>query len=200
VETPETLLNWLRSGRDDANDIVDLPWEVRAVEPNLYIAEHPRMPFSLMLSFEEGFVRLLAPLGLETYTLSNDDKLKIYHALLRLNAEVKLMKFILAGMNDDVYLAVDLDLKSLGKDEFNDALSALLWGLLSAVSALNLEESFQRALEERVLAMVYERLQKGATKDDLLAFLTVKVGMPREEAEKLLQRILLGLEDEREYL
>lgn len=198
MEVLEKVLEWLRSGNDDANDIVDLPWTVKQLEPNLYMAEHPRMPFTLLVSFGDGFIRLLAPMGLETFSMTKDEKLKVYHALLKLNAEINLMKFILMGMNDDVYLAVDLDSSTLGKKEFNDALSALLFGLLSAVSALGLESEFESLLRERVLAMVYERLRKGASREELLEFLVSKVGMPRKEALALLSEVLPE-EDERGY-
>ncbi|WP_297550344.1 DNA-binding protein [Thermococcus sp.] len=198
MEVLEKVLEWLRSGNDDANDIVDLPWTVKQLEPNLYMAEHPRMPFTLLVSFGDGFIRLLAPMGLETFSMTKDEKLKVYHALLKLNAEINLMKFILMGMNDDVYLAVDLDSSTLGKKEFNDALSALLFGLLSAVSALGLESEFENLLRERVLAMVYERLRKGASREELLEFLVSKVGMPRKEALALLSEVLPE-EDERGY-
>ncbi|NJE49635.1 DNA-binding protein [Thermococcus sp. 9N3] len=199
VEIRDVVLDWLRSGKDDANDIVDLPWEVKQLEPNLYVADHPKMPFTLLLSFGEGFIRLLAPMGLETFSMTKDEKLKVYHALLRLNAEINLMKFLLMGMNDDVYLAVDLDTSNLGKAEFNDALSALLVGLLSAVSALNLEEEFEALLKERVLAMVYERLRKGASREELLDFLVSRVGMPENEALTLLAEVLPE-EQDRGYL
>lgn len=198
MEVLEKVLEWLSSGNDDANDIVDLPWTVKQLEPNLYMAEHPRMPFTLLVSFGDGFIRLLAPMGLETFSMTKDEKLKVYHALLKLNAEINLMKFILMGMNDDVYLAVDLDSSTLGKKEFNDALSALLFGLLSAVSALGLESEFESLLRERVLAMVYERLRKGASREELLEFLVSKVGMPRKEALALLSEVLPE-EDERGY-
>ncbi|WP_297495697.1 DNA-binding protein [Thermococcus sp.] len=188
----------MRSGNDEANDIIDLPWAVKQLEPNLYAAEHPRMPFTLLVSFGDGFIRLLVPMGLETFSMTKDEKLKVYHALLKLNAEINLMKFILMGMNDDVYLAVDLDSSTLGKKEFNDALSALLFGLLSAVSSLGLENEFENLLRECVLAMVYERLRKGASREELLEFLISKVGMPREEARALLSEVLPE-EDERGY-
>ncbi|WP_297480729.1 DNA-binding protein [Thermococcus sp.] len=188
----------MRSGNDEANDIIDLPWAVKQLEPNLYAAEHQRMPFTLLVSFGDGFIRLLVPMGLETFSMTKDEKLKVYHALLKLNAEINLMKFILMGMNDDVYLAVDLDSSTLGKKEFNDALSALLFGLLSAVSSLGLENEFENLLRECVLAMVYERLRKGASREELLEFLISKVGMPREEARALLSEVLPE-EDERGY-
>ena len=183
------VLEWLREGTDTAEDIVDLPWALKELQPGAYVAEHPRMPFSVLVTFSDEFVHLLVPLGLETFSMSKDDKLKVYHALLRLNDQVNLMKFTLAGMDDEVYLRVDLDKKTLGKEEFNDALTSLLIGLLSAISALGLEQAFQQEVFDRIVAMVLERLQKGATREELMRFLTVKVGMPEKDAKDLLDQI-----------
>ncbi|ASJ08166.1 DNA-binding protein [Thermococcus siculi] len=183
------VLEWLRSGNDEAQDIVDLPWSVQQIQPGTYVAEHPRMPFSLLVSFSEGFIHLVVPLGLETFSMVKDDKLKVYHTLLRLNEQVNMMKFTLSGMNDDVYLRVDLDKKTLGKEEFNDALTALLIGLLSAVSVLGLEEEFAQEVFDRIVGMVVERMQRGATREELMRFLTVKVGMSVEDAKALLDQV-----------
>ncbi|AFL95258.1 hypothetical protein CL1_1055 [Thermococcus cleftensis] len=183
------VLEWLREGDDTAQDIVDLPWSVREVQPGTYLAEHPRMPFSLLVVFSEGFVHLLVPMGLETFSMSNNEKLRVYHTLLRLNDQVNLMKFTLSGMDDDVYLRVDLDKKTLGKDEFNDALTALLIGLMSAVSAMGLEEAFEREIFDRIVGMVLERVERGASRDELMRFLTVKVGMSVEDAKNLLNEV-----------
>ncbi|NJE01990.1 DNA-binding protein [Thermococcus sp. JdF3] len=183
------VLGWLKAGDDTAEDIVDLPWSVKAIQPNTYVAEHPRMPFSLLVVFSEGFIHLLVPLGLETFSMANEDRLKVYHTLLRLNDQVNMMKFTLSGMNDDVYLRVDLDKKTLGKEEFNDALTALLIGLLSAVSALGLEEAFAREIFDRIVGMVVDRVDKGASREELMKFLTVKVGMSVEDARNLLDEV-----------
>ena len=194
----DEVLTWLRSGRDDAKDIVDLPWNVREIEPHKYLAEHPRMPFQLLLIFTEDFVRLLVPFGLETISLETADRMKVYRILLKLNDQINLMKFVLSGMNDDVYLRVDLDRKTLGKAEFNDALTALFIGMLTAVSALGLEEEFQRELFDRLVAMILERLQKGATRSELEEFLVRKVGMPKPDAESLLDQIFAAKKSEEE--
>lgn len=189
------VIEWLKSGADSARDIVDLPWSLKELQPGVYLAEHPRMPFSLMVAFSGDFVRLIIPLGLETLSMSTEERLKVYHTLLRLNDDVHLMKFALSGMNDDVYLRADLDKKTLGKDEFNDALAALLIGLLSAVSALGLEKEFEDEIFDRIVGMVVERIQKGASREELMRFLTVKVGMPKGDAKALLTQIFNAVEN-----
>ena len=192
------IIEWLKEGYDGARDIVDLPWTVTKTGPDRYIAEYPKMPFVLNLIFDEGFVYLLVPLGIETLTLPNDEKLKIYHALLRLNGHINLLKFTLSGMNDEIVLRVDLDKKTLGKGEFNDALTVLLLGLNYVVQVLGLEEDFAQSVFERVIGMVLERIEKGATKEELMKFLTVKVGMSQEEAKTLLDQIFEAVKSQEE--
>ncbi len=55
VDIEAQVLEWLRSGSEDAADIVDLPWEVRPP---------------------------VIPISLETCGLSNEDKLYVYPTLL----------------------------------------------------------------------------------------------------------------------
>ena len=188
-ELEKEVINWLRSGRDDAKDIVDLPWNVREIGPHRYLAEHPKMPFQLLLIFTEDFIRLVVPFGIETISLETADRMKVYRILLKLNDQINLMKFVLSDVNDNVYLRVDLDRKTLGKEEFNDALTALLVGMLTGVSALGLEEEFQQELLDRIIGMILERLEKGASRDELMKFLTLKVGMTAEDAKSLLDEV-----------
>ncbi|ALM76070.1 hypothetical protein [Thermococcus barophilus] len=186
----EQVIQWLREGRDDAQDIVDLPWNVKKIEEHFYIAEYPKMPFVLNILFSEEFVHLMVPFGLETTALPLAERLKIYHAMLVLNDKINLLKFTLSGINDEIILRVDLDRKTLGKAEFNDALTALLIGINELVRALKVEEDFAQAVFERIVLMLIDRIQRGATRDDLIKFLVVKVGMSKEEAEKFIDEIL----------
>jgi len=195
------VLEWLKAGNDDAEDIVDLPWNVKQVGENHYVAEHPKIPFSLNVLFMDGFVRLAVPSGIETIAMRLEEKVKTYHTLLVLNERMNLLKFTLSGMNDEITLRVDLDEKSLGKDEFNDALTALLVGMNVLVDSLGLTQEFQEMVFERLALMVIERLQSGASEKEIIDFLTKKVGMKREEAEALLTDIKKAVkEDERGYI
>jgi len=186
----ETILGWLKEGDDGAKDIVDLPWVVNPVRDHVYLAEHPRLPFTLLLVFSDEFVQLVVPLGLETLSMNTEDRLRVYHALLKLSDGINLLKYTLSGMNDEVTLRVDLDKKTLGKAEFNDALTVLLVGLQAAVTNLGLEEEFSNEIFERLVGMVVSRLEKGATKEELMQFLVQKVGMPEKDARELLAMIL----------
>ncbi|NJE01989.1 DNA-binding protein [Thermococcus sp. JdF3] len=184
------ILEWLRTGREDAADIVDLPWDVKAVDESVYVAEHPKMPFTLVVMFSDGFVHLVIPTSLETYGMNDEDRLYVYHTLLELNDRIYMMKFSLGRPNDVVNIRVDLDKKTLGKEEFNDALTALAIGLLSGVEALGLEEEFVERVFDRILYMLLERVEKGYTYEQLMEFLTVKVGLDEAEARGLLDSVL----------
>ncbi|ASJ05505.1 DNA-binding protein [Thermococcus barossii] len=190
------VLEWLRTGREDAADIVDLPWEVKAVDESMYVAEHPKMPFTLVVMFSDEFVHLVIPTSLETYGMSDEDRLYVYHTLLELNDRIYMMKFSLGRPNDVVNIRVDLDKKTLGKEEFNDALTALAVGLLSGVSALGLEEEFVERIFDRIVVMLLERIQKGYTYEQLIEFLTIKVGLEEKDAKELLDAVLEAVEEE----
>ncbi|MDV3104071.1 DNA-binding protein [Thermococcus waiotapuensis] len=194
------VLEWLQTGRDDAEDIVDLPWSVKQVGENHYVAEHPKIPFMLNVLFMDGFVRLVVPSGIETIAMELGDRVKTYHTLLVLNERMNMLKFTLSGMNDEITLRVDLDEKSLGKEEFNDALTALLVGMNVLMDALGLTEEFQEAIFERLSMMIIERIQKGASEREIIDFLTRKVGMPESEARTLLSEIKKAMKgDDRGY-
>jgi len=196
IPVEEQVLKWLKEGRDDAEDIVDFPWNVKKQSEHVYLAEYPKIPFVLNVVFTEGFVHLIVPFGLETVSLEPSERLKLYHTLLLLNDKINLLKFTLSGFNEEIVLRVDLDRKSLGKEEFNDALTSLLIGVNELVKALGLEKDFARSIFERVALMIIERLQRGATKKDLVKFLVVKVGMKREEAEAFIDEIIKAQKEE----
>lgn len=198
----DRILEWLRTGRDEAEDIIDLPWEVKKVGETHYVAEHPKIPFLLNIVFADDFIRLAVPSGIETMAMRLEERLKTYHTLLVLNERMNMLKFTLSGMNDEITLRVDLDEKSLEKEEFNDALTALLVGMNVLMNSLGLTEEFREAIFERLSMLIIERLQRGMGEAEILSFLTKKVGLNREEARALLSEIkkVIKGDDEMGYL
>jgi hypothetical protein len=184
------ILDWLMSGRDDASDIVDLPWKVEEIEKGVYTAEHPSVPMHLMVVFSEKFVHLIVPTTIETAEMDDAEKLDIYRKLLMLNERVHMMKFALGEPDGQIRLMVDLDKATLGKDEFNDALTALTIGVLAGVMALGIEQEFVEKVFARIVSMLVERIQKGETEEQLMEFLTVKVGMDVRDAKDLLDAVM----------
>ncbi len=189
------VLDWLMSGNDDAADIVDLPWRVDKIEKGVYTAEHPSVPMHLMVIFSEKFVHLIVPTAIETGDMEDAEKLDVYRKLLMLNSRIHMMKFAVDEPNGQIRLMVDLDKATLGKEEFNDALSALTIGVLAGVMALGIEEEFVQKVFARIVSMLVERIQKGESEEQLMEFLTVKVGMDIRDARNLLDAVMNALNE-----
>ena len=196
ADVENQLLEWLREGSEDAVDIVDLPWEVKMVSEGTYLAEHPKMPFKLLVYFTPEFVVLEAPTNLAVDELPEEVRPLVYRTLLELNDAVYMMKFALTDPNGTVAIRVDLDKKTLGKAEFNDALTSMLFGLLIGVMSLGVEEEFIQNFVNRILESLQEKVRKGYTYDQLLEFMTVRVGVSEEDAKKIVDELLRSMSDE----
>ena len=190
------VLAWLTAGEEGAADIVDLPWKVEEIEKDVYVAEHSSIPFTLVVMFTERYVKLAVPTNLRVNEFDLNDRLFIYETLMMLNDKINLMKYSVGGDDNQVRIRVDLDKSSLGKEEFNNALSSLVIGLLVGVSALGLEEEFLQRVLTRIVDMLVYRIEQGSTEEELMYFLTVEVGMGEEEASELLEAVLKSMEEE----
>ncbi len=189
------VLQWLTAGNDDAKDIVDLPWRVEEIDIGLYYAEHPSVPMRLLVMFSDNFVHLVVPTTIETAGMSDEERLRIYETLLWLNDKVHMMKYSIGGDEETIRLRVDLDKKTLGKEEFNDALTALLLGVIVGVKALGIEEEFLEKVMARIIDMLVYRISTGASEEELLDFLTNTVGMDVRDARDLLDAVLRAMEE-----
>lgn len=187
----EEIVKWLTSGSDNSEDPVNLIWDVK-VDQNMITAEHPKVPFVLNILISNRIVRMNVHTGLETALLDPIQRLDISRKLLFLNDRTSLVKFVIRGINEEIVLTSELDLASISKEEFNDALTGLITALYLMIKEFKLEEEFNKQLAQRVILMVQERMKKGATKEDLLAFLINKVGMDEDSANKLLNEITKG--------
>ncbi len=183
------ILSWLTNGKDDARDIVDLPWKVEEIEKDAYLAEHPSVPMHLMVIFSENFVHLVVPTTIETENMDPETKIEVYKRLLMLNDKLHMMKYTIGGENGQIRLRVDLAKSTLGKSEFNDALTALVLGVLAGVMALGIEKEFMEKVLARIVMMLVERIEKGESEEELMNFLTVKVGMDVRDAKNLLEQV-----------
>ncbi|MCI4434394.1 MAG: CBS domain-containing protein [Thermoplasmata archaeon] len=185
------ILKWLTSGSDKSEDPANLIWDVK-VQDNLIIAEHPKVPFILHITFVNRIIKMDVYTGLETALLDPIQRLDISRKLLFLNDRTALVKFTIRGINEEIVLSSDLDLASINKEEFSDALTGLITALYMMIKEFKLEEEFNKQLAERVVLMVKERMNMGATRDDLMSFLINKVGLDEDNARKLLDEIIKG--------
>ncbi|MDP8011523.1 MAG: cyclic nucleotide-binding/CBS domain-containing protein [Thermoplasmata archaeon] len=185
----QEIIKWLTSGSDKSEDPVNLIWDVK-LNQNMIVAEHPKVPFILNIMIANRIVKLNVHTGLETALLDPIQRLDISRKLLFLNDRTSLVKFVIRGINEEIVLSSELDLASISKEEFGDALTGLITALYLMIKEFKLEEEFNKQLAQRVILMIQERMQKGATREDLLNFLINKVGMDQDSANKLLDEIV----------
>ena len=183
------VIQWLAGGDETSTNLVDIPWKVRDLD-KLLVLESDKVPFSLFLSFEEKTVKIFFRTGIETAVLENQPRLAIYRTLLLLNRQIDLVKFMLDGMNEEVVSRVDLELESLTKAELNEGLNTLLSSIYLMIRALKLEEQFQAEVTQRMVMMVQDMINQGKSRDDIENYLVAKVGLSKEDAEILLNKLI----------
>lgn len=197
------ISKWLREGSDDSEDLVDLPWNVeeREEEGIYYImAEHPKVPFPLLIVVNGHFVHIFLDTAFDTDSFELAKRLKIYKSLLHLNNETNMMKFTLLGDGETITIRLDLDLVSFNKQVFDDALTALLTGLYMMVDRLELRSEFQELVFDRIIKMVMERIEKGLSREEVKGFLVKRVGINEDDAEKMVEEIFKEIRKERRKL
>ncbi len=183
------VIQWLAGGDETSTNLVDIPWKVRDLDKFL-VLESDKVPFSLFLSFEEKIVKIFFRTGIETAVLENQPRLAIYRTLLLLNRQIDLVKFMLDGMNEEVVSRVDLELEGLSKMELNEGLNTLLSSIYLMIRALKLEEQFQAEVTQRMVMMVQDMVNQGKSRDDIENYLVAKVGLSKEDAEILLNKLI----------
>ena len=183
------VIQWLAGGDETSTNLVDIPWKVRDLDKFL-VLESDKVPFSLFLSFEEKTVKIFFRTGIETAVLENQPRLAIYRTLLLLNRQIDLVKFMLDGMNEEVVSRVDLELEGLSKAELNEGLNTLLSSIYLMIRALKLEEQFQSEVTQRMVMMVQDMINQGKSRDDIENYLVAKVGLNKEDAEILLNKLI----------
>jgi hypothetical protein len=183
------VIQWLAGGDETSTNLVDIPWKVRDLDKFL-VLESDKVPFSLFLSFEEKTVKIFFRTGIETAVLENQPRLAIYRTLLLLNRQIDLVKFMLDGMNEEVVSRVDLELEGLTKAELNEGLNTLLSSIYLMIRALKLEEQFQAEVTQRMVMMVQDMINQGKSRDDIENYLVAKVGLNKEDAEILLNKLI----------
>ncbi len=188
VNWSEEIKKWLTSGTDTKEDMMDLVWNVKDQKTYL-VAENPKIPFILYIFISEKFIRIQISTGLKTALLDPIQRLDIYRKLLLLNDKIDMPKFVIKGTDEEIVLKVDLDIGSLNKNEFSDALMGALTSLYMMIKEFQLEEEFNKRLTERIVGMIQEKLNEGATREEIKDFLMKKVGLDQKTAENLINDI-----------
>ncbi len=186
--TKEDVLGWLGGKDESSGNLVDIPWQIKKFENNL-VLENEKVPFSIFLVFEQGFVRIFLKTGIETAVLENQERLGVYRVLLLLNRQLDLVKFMLDGMQEEVITRVDLELESLSKAELNDGMSMLLSSIYIMVKSLKLEDQFQQGITQRMLFMVQDMIKAGRSKEEIMKYLVEKIGLSKSESQSIVAQL-----------
>ncbi len=194
----ERIYKWLIEGREDADNIVDLRWQVireRKDEKGrleYFRVTHPSIPINLLVLRGEGFgkaplVRLVVETMLETRDLEPEAKLKLYRILLYA-AKLPYVKYYLFGDSDRIAIAADIDPTSLSKEEFNHILTSLVYGYAALAEVEGLKEEFMSEQTLVLFALVRAYQEKGLSKDEAVRKL-IKNGLEKDMAQKLVDMV-----------
>ena len=196
MDWTEKFSGWLKGGKEEADKVLDFPWDIEVTEgeeEDVLTATHPKIPFPMVIHITKQYANLFMDTGVPTDTIDVEDRMRIYKKLLYINMNLNLMKTGLVGEEQRVVLVVDLDLASLNKKEFNDAVTALTFGSQHVIDALGLTNELSNLMLDRTAKMVSDKVGDGQSKDDILQFLIHRVGMDKEYAEEFMKKVLTAL-------
>lgn len=185
----EKIIGWLTEETESAKRLIDLKWDVKQAG-NIFTLKNENVPFTVLLHFTDTTVRIFVDTGIETATLQSSVRLSIYRTLLILSRQSELVKFMLDGINENVFARVDLELFNITRKEFDDGLNTLLSALYVMVKALKLEDQFNKKITDRMVATIMDLHQEGKSKEDIVKFLVERIGFAEKEAEKMVAEIL----------
>lgn len=197
----ERILEWLKEGKDKPDTFVDLRWEIIKEERGpdnkltMFVATHQAVPVRLLVLDLERMdakmkvIRLAIESNIDTIDLSPEGKIILYRFLLD-SSKLPLVKFYLFGESHQIAIATDLDKRLLSKEEFEEALAALLLGYMYLGDSLpdQLREKMLEASQLALVELVQRWYEEGVDREEALKNL-VKAGFKEEEAMKLLSLV-----------
>ena len=194
----ETIKEWLVEGTDEPETFVDLRWTILEEEREngelkYFVASHPRVPVRLLvmaLSTLKGIpvARLVIETGIPTVDLPAGEKLSLYRWLLDAN-KLPMAKYYIYGGDHSIGVAVDLDLRSISREEFNDSLMTLFVAYISLKKASRALERIASKEELVTLSQLVARyIEKGMSREEVIRYL-VSNGLDEEAAREIVNTI-----------
>ncbi len=198
MEWTQKFTKWLSVGEEDADKLLDIPWDITVKEgskEDIITATHPKIPLPLKIYVSKYFANLYMDPNVPTDAMTVEERMRAYKKLLYMNADLNLMKTSLVGEEQRVVLMVDLDLVCLNKNEFNDALAALSLGVRRVIDSFGLEAELSRQMFDRAVEMVCEKVKEQESKEDIIDFLIHRVGMNEEYADDFIKNIMDAMKE-----
>ena len=197
----DKIAKWFRDGSENSKTLLGIPWDVEIVqdgEHDVIVATHPKIPYKIGVLINPQFASLHIDPGIYTDAMDVAERMKTYKRLLHINTDLNQMKAGLLGNEDQVILTVDLNLVSLSKGEFNDALTLLVMGGARVIEAMELTDDLANSRMERNAAMIIEKMEKGETEKQILEFLIHRVGLEKAYAEEFMKNVTKMVEIDQE--
>ena len=174
--------------------MLDIPWDVvrseEEDEHEVITATHPKIPIPIGIHVTKQFAHITMETGVPTDAMTVEDRMRLYKKLLHMNTNLVLMKTGLVGEEHKVVISVDLDLASLNKSEFNDALTALIFGAPGVIDALGFTDELSEMMITKVAEMVAEKIMGGEDEKAIMEFLIHRVGMEGIAAKEFMKSVL----------
>ncbi|MEM0155238.1 MAG: hypothetical protein QW597_01370 [Thermoplasmataceae archaeon] len=200
MDIKEQILNWLSSGNNDSSNLVDLKWIISEEDGRVKLVNE-KIPFTIYVGFHPDTLHIKVRTGIETAVIDPVVRLATYHALLLLNNQAELVKFMLEGINEEIVARSDIQTMSLTKTELNESFNMLLSALYMMVKTLKLEEQFKRQVTDRMIMMINGLIQEGKSRDEIKAYLVKRIGFKEDESEAILKEVMPGkMGDEGMYM
>ena len=189
----DKFVKWFEEEIADSDKPLDEHWEVEIGEENgrkLIRASSPYRPYSVLVEVGKRFATLKIKTGVETAILDSHERLKIYRSLLLLNNKWRMVKYALVGEDEEIVIITDLDLVSLSRDEFSDALTVTLFAMNDLVKKLNLEDIYEEAQLIHVADLILQKAKSGKSKEETVSFIAKTYKLSKDIAEEIVSEIL----------
>jgi ketopantoate reductase len=191
MDIKDQILNWLSSGNNESSNIIDLKWVISEDDGRVKLVNE-KVPFTIYMGFHPDTLHIKVRTGIETAVIDTGVRLATYHALLLLNSQAELVKFMLEGINEEIVARSDIQTTSLTKAGLNEGFNMLLSALYLMVKALKLEEQFKRQVTDRMIMMINGLIQEGKPRDEIKTYLMKRVGLDEDESETILKEVMPG--------
>lgn len=193
-EWKNKIVEWLKEEKPSGK-IIDEHWEVK-INDDVVIAESVKQPVKIGFLFQDNFVRLFITGILPTATMENNERLRIYRLLLLWNNKWNMVKFSLSGDEDEITIAVDLDLISLSKEEFNDALTLALYAMYDIIEKFGLQDIYTNTYIDKIVKLIEEKEEEGKSRKEIAAYLSSVFNVDEDLARKIVDEVLSKEKDE----
>ena len=101
-----------------------------------------------------------------------------------------MVKYALVGEDEEIVIITDLDLVSLSRDEFSDALTVTLFAMNDLVKKLNLEDIYEEAQLIHVADLILQKAKSGKSKEEIVSFIAKTYKLSKDIAEEIVSEIL----------